>query len=147
MSLSGVGFVFDGQPDENGLVYAGADFDSEAFAGEGSIRVAEWVDRFGSYVETGVSGEGLHAITKAHPLASGISHGGIELDTSGRYFAMTGRTMVRPDLLSLLPPCSPCSHKTRSKARAAKRTRMSDPSRCCPAKSRASGKLGAPAKP
>jgi primase-polymerase (primpol)-like protein len=92
MSVSGVGFVFDGQPDENGLVYAGVDFDSEEFAGEGSIRVAEWVDRFGSYVETSVSGEGLHAITKAHPLANGISHGGVELDTSGRYFTMTGRT-------------------------------------------------------
>ncbi|MGD0533507.1 MAG: AAA family ATPase, partial [Methyloceanibacter sp.] len=90
--FSGVGFVFDGQPDENGLVYAGVDFDSKAFAGEGSIRIAEWLDRLGTYLETSVSGEGLHAIAKVNPLASGISHGGIELYTSKRYFAMTGRT-------------------------------------------------------
>ena len=103
--FSGIGFVFDGDPDENGLVYAGVDFDSEAFAGEGSIRVAEWVDRLGSYVERSVSGRGLHAITKANLLASGISHGGIEVYTTKRYFAMTGHTegVVRPIVAA---PCA-----------------------------------------
>ena len=90
--FSGVGFVFDGKPDENGLVYAGVDFDSEACEGEVSIQTAEWVDRLGSYFETSVSGSGLHVLLKAQPLASGISHGGIELYTSGRFFAMTGCT-------------------------------------------------------
>ncbi len=89
--FSGIGFVFDGEPDENGLVYAGVDFDSQAFEGEGSFLIAELIDGLGSYVETSVSGAGLHVITKANPLASGISHDGIELYTSKRYFAMTGR--------------------------------------------------------
>jgi hypothetical protein len=94
--FSGIGFVFNGEPDENGLVYAGVDFDSNAFAGEGSIQIAKWIEQFGSYVEKSVSGEGLHVITKANPLASGISHEGIELYTSKRYFAMTGRVADAP---------------------------------------------------
>src|ERR1700704_3521 len=53
--FSGIGFVFDGQPDENGFVFAGVDFDTQAFAGEGSLRIAEWIDTLGSYVETSVS--------------------------------------------------------------------------------------------
>jgi hypothetical protein len=89
---SGVGFVFDGKSDENGLVYAGVDFDKEAFAGDGSLRVAEWIGKLGSYVETSVSGAGQHVILKAQPLGSGIKHGGVELYTSQRYFTMTGRT-------------------------------------------------------
>jgi hypothetical protein len=94
--FSGVGFVFDGQPDENGLVYAGVDFDSKALQGEKAIHAAEWVDRLGSYVETSVSGTGAHVIVKAKPLPRGISHGGIELYTTGRYFAMTGHTEGAP---------------------------------------------------
>ena len=94
--FSGIGFVFNGEPDENGLVYAGVDFDSKAFAGEGSIQIAKWIEQFGSYVEKSVSGEGLHLITKANSLASGISHEGIELYTSKRYFAMTGRVADAP---------------------------------------------------
>jgi hypothetical protein len=90
--FSGIGFCFDGVADENGLVYAGVDFDSGAFVGEGSSRIREWIDRFGSYVEASVSGKGVHVITKANPLATGVSHGGIELYTSKRYFAMTGCT-------------------------------------------------------
>src|SRR5262249_4461960 len=51
--------------------------------------------RFGSYIEESVSGTGVHVIVKAHPLGSGISHNGIEMYTSGRYFTMTGRTGTR----------------------------------------------------
>jgi hypothetical protein len=94
--FSGIGFCFDGVPDENGLVYAGVDFDSGAFVGEGSTRIRDWIDRFGSYVEASVSGKGLHVITKANPLASGVSHGGIELYTNKRYFVMTGRPEGEP---------------------------------------------------
>jgi hypothetical protein len=87
---SGIGFVFDGEPDNDGLVYAGVDFDHQACEGEMAVQTAEWVDSLGSYVETSVSGTGMHVILKAQPLPSGISHDGIELYTSGRYFTMTG---------------------------------------------------------
>jgi hypothetical protein len=90
--VGGVGFVFDGQSDEHGLVFAGVDFDSGAFKGGIRSFSAERVKRLGSYVEASVSGTGLHVILKAHPLPSGISHNGIELYTSGRFFTMTGMT-------------------------------------------------------
>ena len=89
--IGGVGFVFDGQPDEDGLVYAGVDFDKVIpQKGEISSFAAERVKRLGSFVEASVSGTGLHVILKARPLASGISHNGIELYTNGRFFTMTG---------------------------------------------------------
>jgi hypothetical protein len=90
--VGGVGFVFDGQPDEDGLVFAGVDFDSGAFKGEIASLSAKRVESMRSYREASVSGKGLHVILKARPLASGIAHNGIELYTSGRFFTMTGRT-------------------------------------------------------
>ena len=95
---SGIGFVFDGKPDQDGLVFAGVDFDSPTCEGEIAIETAEWVDRLGSYVETSVSGKGVHVILKAEPLPSGISHGGIELYTSKRFFVMTGNTPANASL-------------------------------------------------
>jgi hypothetical protein len=92
LALGGVGFVFDGQPDENGLVYAGVDFDRGAFKDEILSLSTERVKRLGSYVEASVSGTGVHVIVKAHPLDSGIAHNGIEMYTSGRFFTMTGST-------------------------------------------------------
>jgi Family of unknown function (DUF5906) len=91
--IGGVGFVFGGQPDEGELVYAGVDFD-KVIPQEGEISsfAAERVKRLGSYFEASVSRTGLHVILKARPLASGISHNGIEMYTSGRFFTMTGRT-------------------------------------------------------
>jgi hypothetical protein len=94
--IGGVGFVFDGQPDEGGLVLAGVDFDSGALKGEFLSFSAERVKRLGSYVERSVSGTGLHVILKAHPLDRGIAYSGIEMYTSGRFFAMTGCTEVDP---------------------------------------------------
>jgi len=90
--VGGVGFVFDGKPDENGLVFAGVDFDSGAFKGGVASFAQERIKRLGSYLEASVSGTGLHVIVKAHPLASGTAHSGIELYTCGRFFTMTGRT-------------------------------------------------------
>jgi hypothetical protein len=91
--IGGVGYVFDGQPDHDGLVYAGVDFD-RAISVEGKIKslAAARVKRLGSYFEVSVSGQGLHGIVKAKPLAGGIAHNGVELYTAGRYFTMTGRT-------------------------------------------------------
>src|SRR5260221_5079033 len=50
LRLGGVGFVFDGQPNENELVYAGVDFDKVIpQRGEISFFAAERVKRLGSY--------------------------------------------------------------------------------------------------
>jgi hypothetical protein len=95
--IGGVGFVFDGQPDEDGLVYAGVDFDKVIpQGGKISSFAAERVKSLGSYVEASVSRTGLHVILKARPLASGISHNGVEMYTCGRFFTMTGLSNERP---------------------------------------------------
>jgi putative DNA primase/helicase len=88
--IGGVGFVFDGRPDENGLVFAGVDFDKVISGGEVDPLAAERIRSLRSYTERSVSGGGLHVIVKAQPLASGITHDGVEMYTSGRYFTMTG---------------------------------------------------------
>jgi putative DNA primase/helicase len=90
MPIGGVGFVFDGQQDENGLVIAGVDFD-KVLSDDGIASLAEErVKRLKSYTEKSVSGCGLHVIVKAKPLPSGVAHGGVEMYTTARYFAMTG---------------------------------------------------------
>jgi len=88
--VGGVGFVFDGIPDADGLVFAGVDFDKVISGGKITPFAAERIRRLGSYTERSVSGEGLHVIVKARPLASGIAHDGVEMYTSGRFFTMTG---------------------------------------------------------
>jgi RecA/RadA recombinase len=89
--IGGVGFVFDGRPDESGLVFAGVDFDKVISGGEIASLAQERIRRFRSYIERSVSGDGLHVIVKARALASGIAHDGVEMYTTGRYFTMTGR--------------------------------------------------------
>ena len=89
--VGGVGFVFDGQPDADGLVFAGVDFDKVISGGEIASLAEERIKRLGSYTERSVSGGGLHVIVKARPLASGIAQGGVEMYTAGRFFTMTGR--------------------------------------------------------
>jgi len=77
--VGGVGFVFDGQQDGAGLVYAGVDFDKVISGGEIASLAKERIKRIGSYTECSVSGSGLHVIVKARPLPAGIAHGGVEL--------------------------------------------------------------------
>ncbi|MBR1275620.1 AAA family ATPase [Bradyrhizobium sp. AUGA SZCCT0283] len=89
--VGGIGFVFDGQPGADGLVFAGVDFDKVISGGEIASLAQERIRRLGSYTEQSVSRGGLHVIVKARPLASGVAHGGVEMYTSGRYFTMTGR--------------------------------------------------------
>jgi hypothetical protein len=91
VAIGDVGFVFDGEPDENGLVFAGIDFDKVISDGNIASSAAERIRRLGSYTEPSVSGIGLHVIVKARPLQSGIAHDGTEIYTSGRFFTMTGR--------------------------------------------------------
>jgi len=64
--IGGVGFVFDGVPDENGLVLAGVDFD-RVISADGQIAplAEKRIKTFGSYCEASVSGQGLHVIVKA----------------------------------------------------------------------------------
>jgi primase-polymerase (primpol)-like protein len=95
--IGGVGFVFDNQPDEDGLVLAGIDFD-HAVSPEGKIAsfAAERIKRLRSYSELSVSGTGLHTIVKAGPLTAGVSFNGIEIYTGGRFFTMTGRIGNKP---------------------------------------------------
>src|SRR5262249_60178450 len=89
--IGGVGFVFDGKPDEDGFVFAGVDFDKVIRGRNVASLAGERIRRLGSYVEASVSRTGLHVILKARPLASGIAHDGIEMYTAGRCFTMTGR--------------------------------------------------------
>ena len=90
VSIGGVGFVFDGQPDKDGLVFAGVDFDKVITGEEIASLAQERISRFGSYTEQSVSGRGFHVIVKARPLQSGVAHDGVELYTSGRFFTMSG---------------------------------------------------------
>ncbi len=91
--IGGVGFVFDGQPDKDGFVFAGVDFDKVISADHKEIAslAVERIKRLGSYCEYSVSGYGLHVVVKAHALSTGIAHGGVELYTEGRFFTMTGQ--------------------------------------------------------
>jgi primase-polymerase (primpol)-like protein len=91
--VGGVGFVFDGRPDENGLVLAGVDFDEVISGAKIAPLAKERIRRLGSYTELSVSRTGLHVIAKARPLKSGITHGGVEMYTSGRFFTMTGAAL------------------------------------------------------
>jgi uncharacterized protein DUF5906 len=89
--IGGVGFVFDGQPDQDGLVFAGVDFDKVVTGADIASLAEERIRRLGSYTEPSVSRSGLHVIVKARPLQGGIAHNGVEMYTKGRFFTMTGR--------------------------------------------------------
>jgi hypothetical protein len=91
VGIGGVGFVFDGQPDKEGLVCAGVDFDEVISGAHIASLAEERIRHLGSYTELSVSGGGLHVIVKARPLQSGVAHSGVEAYTSGRFFTMTGR--------------------------------------------------------
>ena len=88
--VGGVGFVFDGRPDEDELVLAGVDFDKVISKGEIAPLAQERITRLGSYTEQSVSANGLHVIVKARPLQRGVAYGGVEMYTKGRFFTMTG---------------------------------------------------------
>ena len=106
--IGGVGFVFDGRPDQDGLVFAGVDFDG-VVAGDNVASLAEErAKRLGSYTERSVSGTGLHVIVKARPLPAGITHNRTEMYTDARFFTMTGcvpenaRIVSAPDQFATL---------------------------------------------
>jgi hypothetical protein len=92
--IGGVGYVFDGRPDENGLVFGGVDFDEAITSAGISSYPLRCIRRLRSYTERSVSGNGLHVIAKVRPLQCGVAHNGIETYTSGRFFTMTGRALA-----------------------------------------------------
>ena len=100
LPIGGVGFVFDGQPDEAGFVYAGVDFDKVITDGKIASYAEARIKRLGSYTERSVSGDGLHVILKARLLAAGVKRGGVELYTNGRFFTMTGRAPIGAQILA-----------------------------------------------
>ena len=57
--------MFDGQPDKDGLVVAGVDFDKVITSAGIASLAEERIKRLGSYVEASVSGSGLHVIIKS----------------------------------------------------------------------------------
>ncbi len=127
--VGGVGFVFDGQPDEDGLVIAGVDFDkvTSADCKEIASLAVERIKRLGSYWERSVSGYGLHVIVKAHPLPAGIAYGGVELYTKGRFFTMTGRASEGFQIVAAPDEFAALAEELRAQSTSS-RTGKSDPS-------------------
>src|SRR5215831_17620187 len=88
----GVGYVFTADDP-----YTGVDFD-HCFDDVDGAKVikpdaAEWVERFDSYTELSVSGQGAHVLIKAKPSRNFKNDGaGRELYDKGRYFTFTGNS-------------------------------------------------------
>jgi len=85
---AGIGFVFDGQPDENGLVLTGTDIDHCIDNGVVGQDAASWLSGLDTYAELSPSGTGVHAIGWAEPYTG--SADGWEMWHGGRYFTITG---------------------------------------------------------
>ena len=97
--FNGVGFVFDGKTDADGLCYCGIDFDSCIENGKNIHSLAERrIDLLDSYTERSVSGTGVHCIVRAEPLDRIVKYEGTEIYTSARYFTFTGEAAVRSSL-------------------------------------------------
>ena len=98
--IGGVGFVFDGQPDADGLVFAGVDFDRVITSAGLASLAQERIKLLRSYTERSVSGGGLHVIVKARLLQTGVVHDGVEVYTNGRFFTMTGRALNGAEIMA-----------------------------------------------
>ena len=98
--IGGVGFVFDGQPDADGFVFAGVDFDRVITSAGLASLAQERIKQLRSYTERSVSGGGLHVIVKARLLQTGVAHDGVEVYTNGRFFTMTGRALNGAEIMA-----------------------------------------------
>ena len=105
----GVGVVFTGEVDNEGLTTIGIDFDhiyDRAFGETDDTAMLarhERAERFltnalaqGAYVETSPSGTGMHVIARARPLTDSDDKrkNHVEIYTSKRYFTLTGHQIV-----------------------------------------------------
>jgi hypothetical protein len=114
--VGGVGFVFDGRQDEDGLVFTGIDFDKAISGGVVASLAEARIKRIGSYTERSVSDTGFHIIVKARPLRSGIAHDGVEIYSSGRFFTMTGCTSEHARIVSAPEPVAALAEELRAQA-------------------------------
>ena len=93
--FDGIGFVFDRKVGDDGLCYAGADFDRCIEDGNLVEPARRRVGRLQTYTEKSVSGTGIHCIVRAKPGAT-VKHNSIEngdsleIYSGGRYFTFTG---------------------------------------------------------
>jgi putative DNA primase/helicase len=105
VQVAGIGFVFSGEVDANGLCIGGIDFDAlnKRLLGEtddsGMFGRRRRANRFvreaqkrGAYVELSPSGGGLHTIGLMRPLSQGVKRNNVEVYTSGRFFTVTARS-------------------------------------------------------
>jgi putative DNA primase/helicase len=115
--IGGVGFVFDGQPDEQGLVFAGVDFDKVISGNDIASLAKERIRRLGSYTEQSVSGSGLHMIVKARPLQRGVAHDGVEMYTSDRFFTMTGLALENSHIVAAPDAFAALAHELRTQSK------------------------------
>lgn len=86
----GVGYVFTADDP-----YVGVDLD-DALSSARVAQTMSWVDRANTYTEVSQSGVGVHLIVEASlpdDLGRRSSHDGIELYSTGRYFAITGKRL------------------------------------------------------
>lgn len=89
-----VGFVFNG----NGIV--GIDIDDGWVDGFVSPKAAEIIDRCRSYTEVSRSGRGFHILLRGVlPFNGRNNRQGVEAYQRGRYFIMTGKTMLYTEII------------------------------------------------
>jgi RecA-family ATPase len=93
--FDGIGFVFDGKADADGLCYAGADFDRCIKDGKLVEPARSRVGLLQTYTEQSVSGTGIHSIVRAKPGSTvkynSVENGhSVEIYSGGRYFTFTG---------------------------------------------------------
>jgi hypothetical protein len=101
--FTGIGFVFTDSDD-----FSGIDLDDTHGDNEALDRQIKIYEAFNSYSETSQSGMGAHIIVKGK-VASGRRRAGIEIYSTERYFAMTGKVIEnhfqihdRQELLKIL---------------------------------------------
>lgn len=87
---SNIGFVFNDD-------YVAVDLDEGVFDEYRLLTpfAIEIINKFSSYTEKSRSGRGIHIIVKGSlPFKGRNNHQGVEIYTSGRYFIMTGNTLL-----------------------------------------------------
>lgn len=93
-----VGFVFH----QNGIV--GIDIDDGWSDGFVSPKAAEIIRRCGSYTEVSRSGRGFHILLRGRlPFDGRNNRAGVEVYQTGRYFIMTGKTLIYTDIIDNQP--------------------------------------------
>jgi hypothetical protein len=99
--FDGIGFVFDGKVGDDGLCYAGVDFDDCIENGSLLEPARSRIERLQTYTERSVSGAGIHSIIRAKPgtTTKHISPDkgrSIEIYSKERYFTFTGASWAKP---------------------------------------------------